>query len=341
VSELGRPRVSVVMPAYNAEPFVAEAVASVLSQSFDELELIAVDDGSTDGTRRTLASFDDPRLIVVEHGHNRGLVDALNTGLEHARGELIAIQNADDVSLADRLAEQVALFDADPDLVVVGSAYELIDDTGASIGLKGNPLSDFEIRWKALFATPFGHPTVMFRTDVLRRNGLRYVHDLLHAEDYALWSALLEHGKGANVSRPLVRYRVHRGQSSAANWDLQNAVADQVALSNLKAQGVEVDPAAVPRLRSLYLAEPRPLSASEFRDARVLLEAAAALRRDPRIADRDLQPVVRGLLDKLWVGRRGLGLGGLAHFVRVAAAHDPLWLVVAPARLLARRSRRL
>src|SRR5207245_9974519 len=114
---------------------------------------------------------------------------------------------------------------AEPDLVIAGSAYQLIDEVGTALGEKGNPLTDPEIRWKALFTTPFGHPTVMLRADVLNRHRLRYLHDLLHAEDYALWSSLLEHGKGINLARPLVRYRVHSRQSSASNWEAQNAVA--------------------------------------------------------------------------------------------------------------------
>src|SRR5689334_5445893 len=122
-----RPRVTVVMPAYNAARYVTEAITGVLNQSYRDFELIVVDDGSSDDTRDVIAAFRDDRLVLVEHDANRGVAAALNTGLQLAHGEYIAVQHADDISLPQRLAAQVAALDRDPELVIVGSSYELID----------------------------------------------------------------------------------------------------------------------------------------------------------------------------------------------------------------------
>jgi hypothetical protein len=313
------------MPAYNAEPYVSEAITGVLNQSYRDFELIVVDDGSSDDTANAIAAFRDDRLVVIEHDVNLGVAAALNKGLQLARGEYIAVQHADDVSLPERLAAQVALLDRHPEIVIVGSSYELIDTSGGVIGRKMPPASDAAIRWRAFFMTPFGHPTVMFRADLVHTCGLAYEPSLVPAEDYGLWSKILAHGRGINIEQALVRYRIHPGQSTAVTWELQNEIADGIALANLRAAGVEVVPEDIPILRRLHYEPPYRMEASELPYGVKLLEASTALLRDELVDRRDARDVARGILEKCAVYHSGSLLSSV-RFAGLAARRDLRWL---------------
>jgi Glycosyl transferase family 2 len=323
--------VTVVMPVYNAEPYVTEAITGVLNQSYRDFELIVVDDGSSDDTRDAIAAFRDDRLVVVEHHENCGVAAALNTGLQLARGEYIAVQHADDVSLPQRLAAQVAVLDRHPEIVIVGSSYELIDASGAALGRKMPPTSDAAIRWRAFFMTPFGHPTVMFRIDLVHTCGLAYEPGLVPAEDYGLWSKILAHGRGINIEKALVRYRIHAGQSTAVTWELQNEIADRIALANLRAAGVEVALEDIPILRRLHYEPPYRMETSELPYGVKLLEASTALVRDKLVDRRAAQEVARGILEKCAVYHSG-SVRSTVRFAALAARRDPRWLASTMAR---------
>ena len=331
------PLVSVVMPAYDAERFVGEAVESLLSQSFGDLEVVVVDDGSRDGTVAVLDGFADPRLVVLRHGANRGISAALNTGLEAVRGELIAFQDADDVSLPERLAEQVALFDARPELAVAGSAVELIDEGGAHVGFKGEPPTDTGIRWRALFTAPFVHSTQMVRGAIVRRHGLRHP-DVPASVDYPFSTRLLEHGTGLNDERALVRRRLHGAQLTALAAERQDEVSAAVLRENFARLGIEVTEDDARRLRGFYYDPPLRFGAEEWRLTGLVLDAAAGLARRPGIDRAELRGIVRGVIDSTLARSRrdlrGLAGAGLAgRLLRV----DPAWTLAAPVRQVVRR----
>lgn len=335
------PTVSVVLPVYNGKNYLLESIESVLAQTLADLELVVVDDGSTDESADVAAGIADERVVVLRHDRNRGLVVALNTGIDAARGRYVAIQNADDISLPDRIESQAALLDADPQLVVVGSAWEVVDKNGRGLGTKTRPIDDTGIRWMALFLTPFGHPTVMFRADALRRNGLRYEQDFYLAEDFRLWSLLLRHGRGANLSRPLVRYRTHDAQITSTTWEAQSEMAERVSQANLAYLGVDLDLESVRRLRALALHPPRRLDRVDFELVRPLLAAIAALELDhpgpyARAARRMLVDAALGsVLRGAHAGVRSSG--ALAALARA----EPQWFGTAPLRRVVDRLRQI
>ena len=341
VSEVSssEPIVSVVLPVYNGKSYLRESIESVLAQTLVDLELIVVDDGSTDESGEVAACFEDERLVLLRHEENLGLVAALNTGIEAARGRYVAIQNADDVSLPDRLELQAALLDADPGLVVVGSAWEVVDESGSRLGTKTRPVDDTGIRWMALFLTPFGHPTVMVRAATLRDYGLSYEHDFYLAEDFRLWSLLLRHGRGANLTHSLVRYRTHAAQLSSSTWDEQSTMAERVSRANLEFLGIQLDLESVRRLRALALHPPRRFDRVDFDLVRPLLSAIAALERSHpgsygrearrMLGDAVLGSVLRGAYAGVWTS------GALTALARV----EPGWLGTAPLRWLTGRFR--
>jgi hypothetical protein len=223
--------VSVVLPVYNAERFVVEAVESILRQSLAAFELIVIDDGSTDRSRDLLAAIDsrDPRIRLISR-ENRGLTRSLNEGLNAATGEYVAIMNADDIALPDRLARQAAFLDAHPRVAAVGTQTQLLgDDRGRGPSTR-LPESPEAVRAFMLRASPLAHPSVMLRRSAALAIG-GYRPQMEPAEDYDLWLRLAEHHDLANLPEVLLEYRVHSGQATAK-------ACEAVALSTLVAQAV-------------------------------------------------------------------------------------------------------
>ncbi|OLT10620.1 hypothetical protein BJF78_28630 [Pseudonocardia sp. CNS-139] len=222
------------MPAFDVAPYVAAAVDCVLHQTFADLELVVVDDGSTDATPDVLAAVRDPRVRVVRRP-NGGIVAALNTGLDHVRGELVARMDADDLMPPDRLARQVAFLAAHPRVVACGTDYRQF---GTRSGVTRMPRSPAACRARLLFGTCIAHGTAMIRADVLRGTGLRYRPEYAYAEDYRFFSDLALSGDLANLPYVGLEYRMHPRQISTAKARAQRAVAVRVMRENLAAAGV-------------------------------------------------------------------------------------------------------
>ena len=223
------PLVSVLLAVHDGEPYVRTALESVLRQTMSDLELIVVDDASTDTTPEVIAKIDDRRLRVLRNDERLGLAASLNRGLDEARGRYVARLDADDIALPRRLELQVARIRATPRTVVVGSSVCAIDDDGTPGAVHTMPATLMAVRWHLLFSSPFFHPTVLLDREHLERNGLRYDPSFLESEDYDLWTRVLAAGDGANLPESLVLYRVHGRQASQARRELQRAFQLQVA----------------------------------------------------------------------------------------------------------------
>jgi glycosyltransferase involved in cell wall biosynthesis len=227
------PLVSVLLSVHNDARFLAAAVESVLRQTVDDLELIVVDDASTDETPAVLSAVQDPRLRVLRNGKQLGLAASLNRALDEAQGRYVARLDADDVALPQRLESQLARIAAAPSVAAVGAAVLDLDETGRVGTLHRNPSGTRAVHWLTLFGSPFFHPTVLVDRELLDRHGLRYDPAYLESEDYELWSRLLELGDGTNLAEPLVLKRVHAGQASLRRSDLQESFQRQVALREI------------------------------------------------------------------------------------------------------------
>lgn len=202
------PLVSVVMSAYNAENYIADSIRSVLKVEGLQVELIVIDDGSTDGTADILAAFSDPRLRVVTHRRNMRLASSLNEGVSLARGTFVARLDADDLCHPRRLARQVAFLERHPEVTVVGGDAVAI---GGAKGLLKYPRSHDAIKAQLLFANAMSHPTIMFRKECVPE---WYDPEMVAGQDYELWSRLVWRVGFANMAIPAIWYRFHRGQSS-------------------------------------------------------------------------------------------------------------------------------
>jgi glycosyltransferase involved in cell wall biosynthesis len=204
------PGVTVLMPVFNGERFLREAIDSLLQQTYRDFELLILNDGSTDGSRAIVRSYADPRIRLIEHERNRGLTATLNRGLAEASSDLIARQDADDLSSPNRLAKQVEFFKLHPDVALVGTQARFIDERGySSGGILQRACSHDSIKWDLLFDNSFTHSSVMFRKRVVRGELGGYDETFSYCQDYELWSRIATSHHVANLSESLVGYRVH------------------------------------------------------------------------------------------------------------------------------------
>jgi glycosyltransferase involved in cell wall biosynthesis len=207
------PRVTVLVPIYNNAPYLRAAIDSVLAQTLEDFELLLIDDASADESRAIAASYTDPRVRLIVHEQNRGLAATLNHGLELARGELIARQDADDLSVPGRLARQCGFLSDHPDVALVGSLAFAIDQNNRPAKPVDRPIDEVSIRWYALLDNPFIHSSVMFRRDVIRDACGGFQGEYPCPEDYPLWIRVMRQFAVANLHERLVIYRAHR-----ASW---------------------------------------------------------------------------------------------------------------------------
>lgn len=215
IEVIAAPPLSVVLPVYNGERFLEEAVASVLGQTFADFELIIIDDGSTDSSGAIAARYAaaDPRVRLVQQP-NRGLVATLNRGLDLARAPLVARMDADDICLPRRFEVQVPRFESRPKLAVVGGFTEIIDAEGNFLRVGDYPLGGAELKMFLERGCPLAHPTVILRkAAVMSMGGYRAI--FVHCEDYDLWLRLHDAGYLIeNIAEPVLRYRRHGGSVS-------------------------------------------------------------------------------------------------------------------------------
>ncbi|MDR3712754.1 MAG: glycosyltransferase [Puia sp.] len=202
------PAVTVLMPAYNTEKYIAEAIRSVLEQHFSDFELLIINDGSTDGTEAIIRSFKDPRIVLVTQA-NQGVSAALNTGLRQARGRFIARFDADDTCYPDRLRKQYDFMAANPDYVLIGSDADYVDQEGEPLFYYSNIGHSYEeILEKIGIYCPFVHSTVFYRKDIVLELG-GYEPKAHTFEDWLLWMQFIKKGKALNVREALIAVRLN------------------------------------------------------------------------------------------------------------------------------------
>jgi glycosyltransferase involved in cell wall biosynthesis len=212
------PAVSVLMTTYNREPLIGAAVASILSQTLRDLELVIVDDGSTDDTATTVEAFGDPRVRLIRLERNQGIPAGRNTALAAARGNFVAWLDSDDVARPDRLELQLTYMHAHPRIAMVGSCAGKLDENGTrKAGVRVPPLTHDDIRCWLLFRSAFQQSSVLGRGDVLR--AFPYRVDYPVCEDVDMFVRLSAVHRVANMADVLVDRRIHAGQTVRQNRD--------------------------------------------------------------------------------------------------------------------------
>lgn len=220
------------MPVYNGEREVADAIESILAQTYTDFEFVIIDDGSTDASRDVIRTYSDPRIVLLCNERNMGVSASLNRGLALARGELIARQDADDLSLPHRLETQVAYLDAHRDVGLVGSGYYLVSTTPPQRN-QSRPTDSISIKWKLLFGNQFTATSVIFRRH-LAMEGEGFQTDDRVAQDYGMWSLMAHRTQLANMDQPLVCYRP-TDRSITVQWpDHMRAQATRISTDNIR-----------------------------------------------------------------------------------------------------------
>ena len=279
--------VSVVLPVWNGGPFLAEAIESITRQTFSALELLVIDDGSTDESREIAseAARSDPRIRVLSQAHG-GIVSALNAGIAAARGRYIARMDADDVSEPLRLEKQITFLEAHSRCVAVGSNIEIIDQRGERMGELHYPVDHRDITGALLSARGGGlaHPSVVMRAEALRGVG-GYRSGLYPCEDLDLWLRLMEVGDLANVGEPLLRHRRHPGSVGVRERERQLSLAVELVNVVRRRRGMEALQRAAPENRrsstAIYHADCARIALKTGRRHAALRHARAAIGAEP------------------------------------------------------------
>ena len=220
------PVVSVILPVYNSEKYIVQAINSILDQSFKDFELLVFDDASNDNTLTLMEQVKDERFRLVRKEKNTGYTQSLIKGVHMSAGKYIARMDSDDWSDPDRLRLQVEFLERNPEVGIVGTSAQTFSDKGEG-ALWTYPESDEDIRTFMLADSPFAHPSVMMRKSVLDAFQLNYDHTYEPCEDYKLWSELLKKTKGANLPGALLKYRLHQNQT------IQTRKERLIGISNL------------------------------------------------------------------------------------------------------------
>jgi glycosyltransferase involved in cell wall biosynthesis len=215
------PTVTVLLPVYNAERFLRESVDSILSQTWRDFELLAIDDGSTDASLSILREYDDPRIRIIVNPRNLGLTATLNNGIRQARSDLVARMDADDIAVPARLEKQLQFLHASPQVALVGSWGYYVDENDRVLQKVTLPHSSVELRRELIHSNCFFHASVVFRRDAVLAVG-GYDGEVAHAQDYDLWLRIAARYQVANIPDFLIRYRVHSGQISFTRLKAQH-----------------------------------------------------------------------------------------------------------------------
>lgn len=235
-----KPLVTVLMTAYNAQPFIGLALESLLNQTYKNLEIIIVDDGSTDGTVQEIRRFKfDPRVRVFQFKKNQGPSQASNFGLTKAKGEFLARMDADDIAFPERIEKQVDFLLAHPEVVMLGSQCFLINEESEVVGEKNFPLEHQQIYSQLFFHTPIQHPSCMINLRLLPRALVLYQNHSVLAHDLELIFILSQYGKLANLKETLLYYRQYADSLSLKSPKKTFKAALAVRLKALRVYGYQ------------------------------------------------------------------------------------------------------
>lgn len=198
------PMCSVVMSVYNGEVYLKEAIDSILQQSYENFELIIIDDASTDGSLEIIFSYKDPRIVLIQNEKNLFLAASLNKGIHIAKGKYIVRMDADDISMKDRLLKQVSFMESNPQIGISGTCSEII---GHGFGFGNYSQDDQTIKFKLLHECHLLHPTLILRKDLIFEKNLFYNEEYRKNQDYELFVRAIDITQFANLPDRLIKYR--------------------------------------------------------------------------------------------------------------------------------------
>ncbi|MDR2036507.1 MAG: glycosyltransferase [Bacteroidales bacterium] len=233
------PAITILMPVYNASAFLRETMDSILHQTFTDFELLALDDGSTDGSAEIIQSYSDDRIQYILCPHD--FISTLNCGLETARGKYIARMDHDDVMMPERLKVQYEYMEQHPETAACGSAIRMFGSQRGDIICESEHDDIVNLMIKH---NPIANPSVMIRRDVLMEHNIRYRREYIFADDFKMWAEMAQAGlRLHNLPQVLLRYRRSSVQATSKYYALQqsNATVIQYEMLNYLLSCIVVD----------------------------------------------------------------------------------------------------
>lgn len=216
------PKVTFLLPAYNAESYISETLDSLLNQDYKDYDILVIDDGSTDNTYEVISHFNSNKIKLIRNESNLGLIKTLNKGLSLIQSKYIARIDSDDLCMTNRLDRQVSYMDSNSNCGVCGSSIQYFP---SAFTLK-LPVNDSRIKFDLIFRNAIAHPSVMLRNSVLQN--FKYSEYFPNAEDYELWTRMAPQTRFFNLPEVLVKYRIHNNQISSRNSEKQSIISKEI-----------------------------------------------------------------------------------------------------------------
>ena len=257
------PKISVIMPLYNAEPFVKKTIECILNQTYRDFELLLIDDCSTDGTMEIVESIKDDRIRILHNGKNHGIAYSRNAGLAYAVGEYIALMDDDDLTPPDRFAKEAAYLDNHPGIGVVGGSSVWIDEDDHEITPRAKMIANPDILWAdILFQCPVANSSTMFRRSIITENNIRYRDHMLGMEDYCFWTEVSHVAAIYNFDEVFLKWRSAGSSETARVKESQKSQRSkkfaEIQKRALQARGYSLTPSEIKLFTTVF---------SEYKDA--------------------------------------------------------------------------
>lgn len=239
--------VSVIMPAYNAEKYIGKAIESILMQTYADLELLVIEDASTDHTLEIIKKYDDNRIRIFENFENKGISFSTNIGLRESRGKYIALMDDDDIAARERLEIQVKYLEGHKEIDILGGRSAIIDENGNVIDVENQPRNNPKyIRAVLLFnCLDFRNGTTMIRSEFLRKHNLYYRENCFGMQDYKFFIESSKIGNISSVDKILLYYRIHGGNETYREKKMKKAERAskyfEFQCDSLEASGYQLD----------------------------------------------------------------------------------------------------
>jgi len=246
------PKITVLMSVFNEQAYLREAMESVLSQTFGDFEFLIINDGSEEPFEDFINEYRDARIRLFRQ-ENIGLARSLNRGLRLARGDYIARMDADDVCRSDRFDLQIKEMEAHPQIDLLGSFFDVIDEKGKLTETKELITDPIYRLWRLQFHNNYGHGAMMLKKQSVLKQGA-YDETLLYAQDYDLWSRISQKENTGMIPEALYHYRMFEqsGQASVRSYDAQLAAAIDISNRNLQACNPSLTETECMEVRALY-----------------------------------------------------------------------------------------
>lgn len=253
-------RVSVIIPLYNAKSYIGLTMESILNQTYQDFEILIIDDCSSDGSLKEVERMADKRVRILRNEKNMGIAYSRNRGLEEASGEYIALLDHDDLSPEYRLEHEVDFLDSHPDIMVVGGHERDIDQDGRDLNKQWNTYRNPKyIKAYMMFSNAVPNGAAMFRKSFVDRYHIRYEENMYGAEDYGFWSECALHGNIANLDEVMLYWRVGHGNVTEEvwrnKWEKKREVLRKIKARTLEKTGFRFEEEEIDFLCQVFMEE--------------------------------------------------------------------------------------